>query len=275
MNLAAGKSTLEGRVHEHPRSSDQVPLLHWQGRRRQDRTCLVSEARDHFVVLDTAPTGHMLLDTTGPYHRQTVASFSKQHAGRIVTPLMRLRAPDYTRILLVSLAETTPVSEAAQLQSDLARAGMEPYAWLINSTFAAACSPWSGQARRSSPPLTLAPRFEAERSRPASRTIVGSRDQHVPGSLRCWDCPSRDWLGRHRNHRRRTHRGVRRQRPPSMASTRSSPSTSRKRKNSTHCSSPEDHTGPSSWARSTFHSGRLGMVAGAPVLTLPARRRST
>jgi arsenite-transporting ATPase len=103
---------------------------------------LVSQARDRFVVLDTAPTGHtlLLLDTTGAYHRQIVTSYTKRHAGRIVTPLMRLRDPGYTKILVVTLAETTPVSEAAQLQADLRRAEIEPHAWIINSSLAAAGS---------------------------------------------------------------------------------------------------------------------------------------
>jgi arsenite-transporting ATPase len=53
---------------------------------------------------------------------------------------MRLRDPEYTKIIIVALAETTPVSEAAQLQADLRRAGIEPYAWVINSSLAAAGS---------------------------------------------------------------------------------------------------------------------------------------
>ena len=103
---------------------------------------LVGEARSKFVVLDTAPTGHtlLLLDTTGAYHRQIVESTKRRHAGRIVTPLMRLRDPMYTKIILVTLAETTPVTEAAQLQADLRRAGIEPYAWVINGSLAAAGS---------------------------------------------------------------------------------------------------------------------------------------
>lgn len=53
---------------------------------------------------------------------------------------MRLRDPEYTKIIIVALAETTPVSEAAQLQTDLRRAEIQPYAWVINSSLAAAGS---------------------------------------------------------------------------------------------------------------------------------------
>jgi arsenite-transporting ATPase len=102
---------------------------------------IVFQARSNFVVLDTAPTGHtlLLLDTTGSYHRQVVGTGpeAKQASHRIVTPLMRLRDADYTKILLVTLAETTPVSEAARLQADLRRAQIEPFGWVINSSLAA------------------------------------------------------------------------------------------------------------------------------------------
>jgi Anion-transporting ATPase len=44
----------------------------------------------------------------------------------------------YTHVLLVTLAETTPVSQASALQEDLRRAHIEPYAWVINKSLLAA-----------------------------------------------------------------------------------------------------------------------------------------
>ena len=102
---------------------------------------IVAEARGTFVVMDTAPTGHtlLLLDATGAYHRQIMQDMGEMHGpaqGRIVTPLMRLQDPDYTKVILVTLPETTPVSEAASLQDDLRRAQIEPWAWVLNRSLA-------------------------------------------------------------------------------------------------------------------------------------------
>jgi arsenite/tail-anchored protein-transporting ATPase len=99
----------------------------------------VNEARSAFVVLDTAPTGHtlLLMDATGAYHRQMTREFEAGAGARMVTPLMRLQDGAYTRIVLVTLPETTPVSEAASLQQDLRRAQIEPYAWVVNRSLAA------------------------------------------------------------------------------------------------------------------------------------------
>jgi arsenite-transporting ATPase len=99
---------------------------------------IVAEARGAFVVMDTAPTGHtlLLLDATGAYHRQMTRDMGTAGRGRVVTPLMRLQDPDHTRVILVTLPETTPVSEAASLQEDLRRAKIEPWAWVVNRTLA-------------------------------------------------------------------------------------------------------------------------------------------
>lgn len=100
----------------------------------------VAEARSAFVVLDTAPTGHslLLMDATGAYHRQMTREFEARSAMHVITPLMRLQDPDYTRIILVTLPEVTPVSQAQALQDDLRRAQIEPFAWVVNKSILAA-----------------------------------------------------------------------------------------------------------------------------------------
>lgn len=101
---------------------------------------VVGEARSAFVVLDTAPTGHslLLMDATGAYHRQMMREFDgTASAGRVVTPLMRLQDASYTHVVLVTLPESTPVSQAAALQDDLRRACIEPAAWVLNRSLLA------------------------------------------------------------------------------------------------------------------------------------------
>ncbi len=97
----------------------------------------LSMARNRYVILDTAPTGHtlLLLDTTGAYHQEMMRNAGGVQGGRMITPLMRLQNPEYTRVLIVSLAEGTPVLEAERLQDDLRRAGIDPYGWIINQTY--------------------------------------------------------------------------------------------------------------------------------------------
>lgn len=98
----------------------------------------IRQASHRFVVMDTAPTGHtlLLLDATGAYHRE-VARNMKENI-HFTTPMMQLQNQEHTRILIVTLAETTPVLEAAGLQQDLRRAGIEPWAWIVNQSLAAA-----------------------------------------------------------------------------------------------------------------------------------------
>ncbi|HSP76355.1 MAG TPA: arsenical pump-driving ATPase [Cryobacterium sp.] len=96
------------------------------------------EAKNTFVVMDTAPTGHtlLLLDATGSYHREVTRQLGD--GIRLTTPMMRLQDPEQTKVILVTLAETTPVLEAAELQADLERAGITPWAWIVNNSIAAA-----------------------------------------------------------------------------------------------------------------------------------------
>ncbi|MCL2783402.1 MAG: arsenical pump-driving ATPase [Propionibacteriaceae bacterium] len=98
----------------------------------------VAQSDHRIVVMDTAPTGHtvLLMDATGSYHREVTRHLADgQHT---VTPLVRLQDPDNTRIIIVTLPETTPVLEAEQLAADLARASIHPWAWVVNQSLAAA-----------------------------------------------------------------------------------------------------------------------------------------
>ena len=99
----------------------------------------VAEAAERFVVLDTAPTGHtlLLLDAARAYHREV------GRQGGTVPPevdalLDRLTDPSFTSVFVVTVPEATPIHEAAALQADLRRAGIEPAAWVVNQSFAAA-----------------------------------------------------------------------------------------------------------------------------------------
>nr|WP_315486641.1 arsenical pump-driving ATPase [uncultured Undibacterium sp.] len=100
---------------------------------------VIREAGKKFVVMDTAPTGHtlLLLDATGAYHRE-IARQMESAGMRFNTPMMQLQDPKQTKVIIVTLAETTPVLEAAGLQNDLRRAGIEPWAWVINNSLALA-----------------------------------------------------------------------------------------------------------------------------------------
>jgi arsenite-transporting ATPase len=98
---------------------------------------IIREAGRKFVVMDTAPTGHtlLLLDATGAYHREIARQMSSTGV-HFTTPMMQLQDETRTKVLIATLAENTPVQEAAVLQDDLRRAGIEPWAWVINNSVA-------------------------------------------------------------------------------------------------------------------------------------------
>lgn len=95
---------------------------------------IVEKADQEVVVIDTAPTGHtlLLLDSTQSYHKEV-----KRTQGDIPESvkklLPRLRSEE-TEVIIVTLAETTPVYEALRLEEDLKRAGIATKWWLINSS---------------------------------------------------------------------------------------------------------------------------------------------
>jgi arsenite/tail-anchored protein-transporting ATPase len=99
----------------------------------------VASARDSFVVVDTAPTGHtlLLLDAARTYHRELTRQ-SGQMPDHVLHLLDRLRDSARTHVLLVAVPEATPVHEAARLQADLARSSITPRAWVLNQSLAAA-----------------------------------------------------------------------------------------------------------------------------------------
>jgi arsenite-transporting ATPase len=98
----------------------------------------VASATDRFVVLDTAPTGHtlLLLDATRAYHRE-VGRQGGAAPPEVEALLDRLADPTFTSVFIVALPEATPVHEAASLQEDLRRSGIEPAAWVENQSLAA------------------------------------------------------------------------------------------------------------------------------------------
>jgi len=105
----------------------------------------VDRGSDRIVVLDTAPTGHtlLLLDASEAYNRELQRQSRDTQPESVLRLLERLRDPAFTRILLVTLPEATPVHEAAALQEDLRRAHIEPFSWVINQSLlnSGSCDP--------------------------------------------------------------------------------------------------------------------------------------
>ncbi|MBE6054203.1 MAG: arsenical pump-driving ATPase [Clostridium sartagoforme] len=96
---------------------------------------IVEKSENEIVVIDTAPTGHtlLLLDSTQSYHREIQRS-EGDIPESVKNLLPKLRSEKDTEVIIVTLAETTPVFEAMRLQKDLNRAGINSKWWIINSS---------------------------------------------------------------------------------------------------------------------------------------------
>ena len=98
---------------------------------------IVDRADDEIVVIDTAPTGHtlLLLDSTESYNQEI-----EKNQGNVPKSakklLPRLKNSDETEVLIVTLAEPTPLYESVRLEDDLKRAGIYSKWWIINSSIA-------------------------------------------------------------------------------------------------------------------------------------------
>ncbi|MTH51886.1 arsenical pump-driving ATPase [Bacillus mangrovi] len=100
---------------------------------------VVEQSERDIVIIDTAPTGHtlLLLDAAESYHKEMARAAGEVPAS-VKKLLPRLRNPEETAVVIVTLPEATPVLEANRLQSDLKRAEITPKWWVINQSLLAA-----------------------------------------------------------------------------------------------------------------------------------------
>lgn len=99
---------------------------------------IVAKSKDETVIIDTAPTGHtlLLLESTQNYNKQIESSGGDvSEAAKELLPM--LKNPNYTEVIIVTLAEATPFYEAQRLVEDLKRAGISMKWWIIDLSFSA------------------------------------------------------------------------------------------------------------------------------------------
>ena len=99
---------------------------------------VVAKSENEIVVIDTAPTGHtlLLLDASQSYSKEIERSTGEvSESARKLLP--QIRNPKDTSVVIITLAEATPVLEASRLQDDLKRANINPKWWVINQSLSA------------------------------------------------------------------------------------------------------------------------------------------
>ena len=99
---------------------------------------VVAKSENEIVVIDTAPTGHtlLLLDASQSYSKEIERSTGEvSESARKLLP--QIRNPKDTSVVIITLAEATPVLEASRLQDDLRRANINPKWWVINQSLSA------------------------------------------------------------------------------------------------------------------------------------------
>ena len=100
---------------------------------------IVDKSENEVVVIDTAPTGHtlLLLDSTQSYNKEIQRS-QGDIPESVIKLLPKLRNAEDTEVIIVTLAQPTPVYESIRLRDDLRRAGIDNKWWVINSSIYAA-----------------------------------------------------------------------------------------------------------------------------------------
>lgn len=98
-----------------------------------------SEAENQFVVMDNPPNGHsrVFLDLSESYRKEQEKKAGRTDAEAFRSPILFLQDPTLTKMIHVTVAETTPVAEARSLEESLRNVGIEPWAYIVNCSLSA------------------------------------------------------------------------------------------------------------------------------------------